>query len=93
MEAEVINKSLLSSTPLKDVAATFFKDNDPESTKVLFWKFFQCWTLKDCKIKGEISDEEVARFFDQLTDLVIAAYVVHQENAGTQPGQEGTARD
>jgi hypothetical protein len=93
MEATVINKSLSFNTALMDVAATFFKENDPESTKAFFWKIFQCWTLKDCKIKSEIADEELARFFDQLTDLVAVAYVLHQSNVVSQQGQEGAACD
>lgn len=66
----------------------FFKRNTPESVRVLFWKMFQCWVTKDCNLKAEISDEEVALFFDQLIDLVAAAYSLRQANRAL-PRQEG----
>ena len=89
MEAVFINKSFTSNLSLKEVTATFFKENTPESAKIFFWKMFQCWALKDCKIKAEISDEEVALFFDQLIDLVAAAYIVHEANRVSPTRQEG----
>jgi hypothetical protein len=89
MEAEYSNNTLSSNPPVNDVLAKFFKANTPEYAHVLFWKFFQCWTIKDCKIKSEISDEEVALFFDQLMDLVAAAYILHQANRVPSTGQQG----
>lgn len=93
MEAVFINKSLANNLSLKEVTTTFFKKYSPDSTKVLFWKFFQCWALKDCKIKADVTDEEVALFFDQLIDLVMAAYIVHQGNDGSQTGQKGISHE
>lgn len=58
--------------------ATFFRKHSPDSAKFLFWKVFQCWALKDCNIKAEVSDQELALFFDQLNELVDAAYLEHQ---------------
>jgi hypothetical protein len=89
MEAALTNKIHLYTLPLNNILAKFFVQNTPESTRCLFMKLFQCWALKDCKIKAEISDEEVALFFDQLIDLVAAAYIVHQANRVSQTGQEG----
>lgn len=60
--------------------ATFFKKYTPDSTKVLFWVLFQCWTKQDCKLTTELSDQEVALFFDQLINLVAAAHIEHQAN-------------
>jgi pantothenate kinase-related protein Tda10 len=89
MEAVYSNNTLSSSLPIDDVVANFFTANTPEYAHVLFWKFFQCWTTKDCKIKAEISDEEVALFLDQLMDLVAAAYILHQANRVPSTGQQG----
>ena len=89
MEAEYKNNILFLSPPFADVLAKFFQANTPEYAHVFFWKFFQCWTIKDCKIKAEISDEEVALFFDQLMDLVAAAYILHQANRVPSTGQQG----
>jgi len=58
--------------------ANFFRKHSPDSAKFLFWKVFQCWALKDCRIKAEVSDEELALFFDHLNELVDAAYFEHQ---------------
>jgi hypothetical protein len=80
MEATVIKNYLTSDLLLEEVMAIFFKVNTPESVKVLFWKMFQCWVTRDCKIKADLSDEEIALFFDQLIDLVAAAHILHQAN-------------
>jgi len=87
------NNNLSSGLPFSEVVAGYFKANTPESTKVLFWKVFQCWALKDCNLKAEVSDEEVALFFDQLIDLVAAAYIVHQANRVSQTQQEGSGHE
>ncbi|MFC0513115.1 hypothetical protein ACFFGT_02850 [Mucilaginibacter angelicae] len=89
MEAVYINNNFTSRLTLKEVMESFFRDNTPESAKVLFWKLLQCWALKDCKIKAQVSDEEIALFFDQLIDLVGAVYVVHQANGALLNSQEG----
>ena len=89
MEAVFKNKSLTTSPSLTEAIAAFFRENTPDSAKVFFWKMFQCWALKDCKIKAEITDEEVALFFDQLSDLVAAAYILHQANGAAVNEQKG----
>ena len=92
MEAVFINKSISDQLTLSEVMSSFFKKNTPDSTKTTFFKIFQCWALKDCNIKAEISDEEIALFFDQLIDLVAAAYILHEANR-VSPGQEGIKHD
>ncbi|BAU51899.1 hypothetical protein MgSA37_00048 [Mucilaginibacter gotjawali] len=67
----------------------FFQANTPDSAREFFWKVFQCWVTRDCNIKADLSDEEVALFFDQLIDLVAAAYIVHEANRVSQTRQEG----
>jgi hypothetical protein len=89
MEAALINHNLISELSLKKMMDAFFKANTPDSAREFFWKVFQCWVTRDCNIKAEISDEEVALFFDQLTDLVAAAYIVHEANRVSPTGQEG----
>ncbi|WEA01753.1 hypothetical protein [Mucilaginibacter sp. SJ] len=89
MEAAKQHNILHQSSPLQKVIESFFKGYTPDSTKFMFWKLFQCWALKDCTIKAEVSDEEVALFFDQLIDLVAAAYTVHQANGATPVVQKG----
>ena len=78
MEAILTNNSFSSGPPLKEAMASFFRKHSPDSAKLLFWKIFQCWALKDCAVKAEVSDEEIALFFDQLNELVDAAYIEHQ---------------
>nr|WP_294795563.1 hypothetical protein [uncultured Mucilaginibacter sp.] len=93
MEAVIIQYDFKASLTLKEVMTKFFGDNTPEKTKILFWKFFQCWVTRDCHIKSELSDEEVALFFDQLIDLVAAAYIVHQANGASTNEQEGSVHE
>lgn len=78
MEAVNNNRHSHPNLPFRKVTETFFSKHSPDSAKYMFWKFFQCWAIKDCQIKTEIPDEEVALFFDQLTDLVTAAYLIYQ---------------
>jgi len=80
MEAVINSNSQTLCYSFKKATEAFFMGNSPDSAAVLFWKLFQCWTLKDCTIKAEVTDEEIARFFDQLTDLVAAVYLIHQAN-------------
>lgn len=93
MEAVFINNNFTSAILLRKVMDAFFKANTPDSARELFWRMFQCWVTKECNIKAEISDEEVALFFDQLIDLVAAAYIVHQANRVSQTGQEGIGHE
>jgi|SRR6185437_8576458 len=86
MEAVFINKDFSSGLPLQEAMIAFFEGYTPESVKGLLWRMFQCWVTRDCKVRAEISDEELALFFDQLMDLVAAAYVVHQANGVSQGG-------
>ena len=78
MEAVTINNNFTAGLTLKKALTAYFKNHTPESTRVLFWKFFQCWVTRDCKLKADLSDEEIALFFDQLIDLVTAAHTAHQ---------------
>lgn len=89
MEADVINNNFTSCSNYRAGLAKFFRDNTPDSAKVMFWKLFQCWATKECTIKAEVTDEEVALFFDQLTDLVAAAYILHQANGASENPQKG----
>ena len=93
MEAVITKQNFTSALPLKEVLTKFFDDHTPESANVLFWKFFQCWVTRDCNIKADLSDEEVALFFDQLMDLVAAAYILHQANGVSFNPQEGESHD
>ena len=79
MEAVIIKHKCTSVLSLKEVVDAFFKVHALEDTKVLFWKFFQCWVTRDCDIKANISNEEVALFFDQLNKLIDAAHNVYLE--------------
>ncbi|MFD0764529.1 hypothetical protein ACFQZI_06670 [Mucilaginibacter lutimaris] len=89
MEAVIQQHDFEPSLSFKDEVRKFFADRTPDSAKVMFWKLFQCWATKECTIKGEVTDEEVALFFDQLTDLVAAAYILHQANGALNNQQEG----
>ena len=70
--------------------AAFFKTHTLDQARVLFWQLFRCWSTKECKIITEVSDEEVALFFDQLIDLVAAVHRKHQANRALENGQEGS---
>jgi hypothetical protein len=78
MNAAIDNIEFPSDQPFKKVMDSFFINNPPEKVKYLFWKLLQCYVLKDCNIKVEVPDKEVALFYDQLMDLVAAAYILHQ---------------
>lgn len=93
MEAVYNNFNLSSESSLKEAMSTFFKDNTPESVKVLFWKMFQCWVTRDCNIKVDLSDKEIALFFDQLIDLVAAAHILHQANRASNPQSKEVSDD
>lgn len=93
MEPEKINLNVTSDLSFNDAVKTFFKDNTPDSVKVLFWKLFQCWVTRDCNVKADLSDQEIALFFDQLIDLVAAAHIVHQANRALDAGQEGNVNE
>lgn len=93
MEAVIIKHNFKAGLSLKEAMLTYFKTNTPETTTVLFWKFFQCWVTRDCKIKADLTDEEVALFFDQLIDLVAAAYIVHQGNGAPVEPKKGDDHD
>jgi len=93
MEAVHINFNITSELSFNNVAKTFFEDNTPDSVRVLFWKLFQCWVTRDCNIKSDLADEEIALFFDQLIDLVAAAHILHQANRASENEQEGSVRE
>ncbi|MCC8407735.1 hypothetical protein LJ707_02260 [Mucilaginibacter sp. UR6-1] len=93
MEAAIQQYDFNASLHLSDVVSKFFANHTPEAAKVMFWKLFQCWATKECTYKAEVSDEEVALFFDQLTDLVAAAYILHQANGVPENPQKGEGHD
>ena len=88
MEAGIAN-NFSSGLSLKEVISTFFNSNTPDSSQVLTWKIFQCWTTRDCNFKSDVTNEEIAAFLDQLNLLVAAAYIEHQANAVSQNPQQG----
>lgn len=83
------HNSLASEPALTEAVTNFFSAHTPDTAKVLTWKIFQCWTLKDCEITSEIPKEKIALFLDQLNDLVAAAYILHQANRASSAGQQG----
>lgn len=93
MEAVILKHNFTAGQTLKEAMEAYFKTNTPDSTNVLFWKFFQCWVTRDCKLKADLTDEEVALFFDQLIDLVAAAYIVHQANGASIEPKKGNDHD
>jgi hypothetical protein len=93
MEAALIYKSLYSEKSFQEISAIFFAEYTPQTTHFTFLKIFQCWGINECKLRAEISDEEVALFFDQLIDLVAAAYILHQANRALISPQEGKGHE
>jgi hypothetical protein len=92
MNAVIKNTDFSSDLPLKKAMESFFINNPPHRVEYLFWKLFQCYVLKDCNIKVEVPEKEIALFYDQLMDLVTAAYIVHQANRGSQNRKEEDER-
>jgi hypothetical protein len=93
MEEISLSNNFTISLILNEAMAIFFKDNNPESVKELFWKMFQCWVTKDCTIKANLSDEEVALRLDQLNDLVTSMYLVHKAKGGMRNAQGGLSNE
>ena len=93
MNAVIDNTEYPSDQPLKKVMDSFFINNPPEKVKYLFWKLLQCYVLKDCNTKVDVPEKEVALFYDQLMDLVAAAYILHQANRVSKPEQGGNDHD
>lgn len=89
MNAVSIQKNFSAGRSLKEVIAEFFTIYTPDSAHVLFWKLFQCWAKKECKDLSDLSDKEVALFFDQLIDLVAAAHIEHEANRVSETRQQG----
>lgn len=92
MEAGTTN-NLSSRRSLKEVITSFFNNNTLDSSQVLTWKIFQCWTTRDCHFKSDVTNEEIAAFLDQLNHLVAAAYIEHQANAVSENPQQGGSND
>ena len=89
MEAGITNH-FRQDHSLKEFISTFFNSITPDSSQVLTWKIFQCWTTRDCNFKSDVTNEEIAAFLDQLNLLVAAAYIEHQANAVSEnPKQSG----
>jgi hypothetical protein len=93
MEAAITNDTLTSGFFCNKEIERFFESNSTDSVKDMLLRIFQCWVTKDCNIKADISDEEVALFFDQLMDLVAAAYILHQANRVSPNQREGNGHE
>lgn len=88
MEAVNINNNS-TPPPLETVLRTFFQGNTPESVQLLFWRLFQCWVVNDCAIGSGLMDADLALVFDQLNELVAAAYLLHLAGNSTTTEQKG----
>jgi hypothetical protein len=93
MEVEYSTQKFGPNLSFQTVMGNFFITYSPDYVQYLFWNVFKCWGTNECKVKSEISDEEIALFFDQLIDLVAAAYIVHEANRVSQTGQEGNGHE
>jgi len=69
MEAGTNNNSNQGRS-LKEVMTAVFNSITPDTSQVLTWKIFQCWTTRDCNFKSDVTNEEIAAFLDQLNLLV-----------------------
>lgn len=82
-----------SDSSLMKATALFFKERSFGETQNIFFKLFQCWGLKDCQKRIDLTNTEVALFYDQLIGIVTAAYLLHQANRVFQTGQEEIDHD
>ena len=92
MEAGTTNNANQGRS-LKEVMTAVFNSITPDTSQVLTWKIFQCWTTRDCNFKSDVTNEEIAAFLDQLNLLVAAAYIEHQANAVSQNPQQGGSNE
>jgi hypothetical protein len=58
----------------------FFKNRSFDHTQTFFFKLFQCWGVKECDQFVDLTNEDVALFFDQLLNLVGVSYIAYQAN-------------
>ena len=74
--------------PIQLVLEKFFSTNSEESTREIFWYLFKAWVSQP-EDKQYYSNQEIALFFDQLLELVAAAYTLHQSHrANSNPNPE-----
>ena len=78
MESKLIPGGSHSS--LMTATETFFKNRTFGETQNTFFKLFQCWGTKECDKRFELSNIEVASFYDQLGEIVKEAYLFYQSS-------------
>ena len=56
----------ISGARLLKATESFFKDRTFGETQAIFFKLFQCWGIKECNKRIDLTNVEVALFYDQL---------------------------
>ena len=92
MEAEMPIDNQIDLSPEK-VIENFFDTYSIEQVKERFWFIFKSRVTSPTRDLDQLPDEETALFFDQLTDLVSAAFELHQANGARTGQREGGAHD
>jgi len=84
------SKIEIKTSGLGSLKATelFFKDRTFGETQDIFFKLFQCWGIKECHKRIDLTNAEVALFYDQLQNLVAEAYIAYQANKPALNGKE-----
>lgn len=79
----------ISGAGLLKATESFFKDRTFGETQTIFFKLFQCWGIKECYKRIDLTNAEVALFYDQLVNLVGEAYIAYQANRPALNREEG----
>jgi len=87
MDSKIEIKS--SGTGLLKATELFFKTRTFGETKDTFFKLFQCWGIKECYKRIDLTNAEVALFYDQLLNLVGQAYITFHADKPALDGEEG----
>jgi len=82
LQSRWIVRKQVETKSLEVALQRFFKDHSPEKVSYFQLLIFRCWALQDGHLKSEVTDEEFARFLDQMAELVSAAHRYHQRSRG-----------
>lgn len=72
--SQSIASTLMTATEM------FFKSRGYATTQDTFFRLFRCWSANECKLKADITAQELILLRDDLLSLVAATYLVYQAN-------------
>ena len=72
-----------SNASLMNAMELFFKERSFGEIQNIFFKLFQCWGVKECHKRMDLSNADVALFYDQLQSLLGEVYLKYQATKST----------